>query len=404
MPPQYQLVQSSLARDMNPQVPAANFTAVVAGNTEFALTIFPLLDPSVSSNTVFSPYSITQTFALAAPGANGNTLNGIEQSLSFPLPQDSFNATLNELDLLLTSEGTGAITSTGEQLPILNNANAIWGQVGLSILPSYLDTLAVNYGTGMYLVDFMNAPENAPSTINAWVAGQTNNMIQDLIPPGGVTSATRIVLTNAVWFKASWASHFSEASTTNQSFFNKDGSTSSVPFMNQMFTVSYVQADGCQAVDIPYAGNNFSMLVIMPNPGTFDAFLSSLTPTVLGDITNNLAAQEIDLSLPKFTFTYNANIAPFLISLGMTDAFNPATADFSGIDGSHDLFFSDVFHQAFVSVDENGTVAAAATAGTLAGAALPPQSLAFTIDHPFIFIIREIRTGLILFMGKVILL
>jgi serpin B len=400
-PPQYQLAQSSMARDTNPQVPDADLTAVVAGNTDFALTVLPLLDPSGSSNIVFSPYSITQAFALLAPGANGNTLSGIEQALSFPLPQDRLNAAFNKLDLLLMSEGTGAMTAAGEQLPILRNANAIWGQVGLSILPSYLDTLAVNYGAGMYLVDFINATEDARGTINSWVESQSNNRIQNLIPEGGVTDLTRIVLTNAIWFKASWSSQFSEASTTNQSFFNQSGSTSSVPFMYQMFTVSYAQADSCQAVDIPYAGNNFSMLVIMPDPGTFDAFLSSLTTTVLGDITNHLAAQEVGLSLPKFTFTEVADLGSILQSLGMTDAFNPNTADFSGIDGNRDLFIKDVFHQAFISVDEFGTEAAAATAIVVGpGVALP--QLTFTIDHPYIFIIREIQTGSILFLGKVV--
>ncbi|HYA86538.1 MAG TPA: serpin family protein [Nitrospirota bacterium] len=400
--PQFQIAQSSMARDTNPQVPDADLAAVVAGNTDFALTVFPLLDPSASSNIVFSPYSITQAFALLAPGANGNTLTGIEQALSFTLPQDRLNAAFNKLDLLLTSEGTGAITSAGEQLPILRNANAIWGQVGLSILPSYLDTLAINYGAGMYLVDFINATEDARGTINSWVESQTNNRIQNLIPEGGVTTATRIVLTNAIWFKARWASQFSVASTATQSFFNQDGSTASVPFMYQMFTVSYAQADGCQAVDIPYAGNNFSMLVIMPDPGTFDAFLSSLTPTVLGDITNQLSAQEVALSLPKFTFTEVADLGSILQSLGMTDAFNPDTADFSGIDGKRDLFIQDVFHQAFISVDEFGTEAAAATAITISGTTEPAQPLSFTIDHPYIFVIREIKTGSILFLGKVV--
>jgi serpin B len=401
-PPQYQTAQSSSARDTNPQVPDADFTAVVEGNTDFALKVFPLLDPSGSSNTVFAPYSITQAFALVAPGASGNTLIEIEQALSFSLPQDRLNMALNKLDLLITSEGTGSIDSNGDQFPMLRNANAIWGQVGFSILPAYLNTLAVNYGAGIFLVDFMNAPEDARNTINAWVEGQTNNRIQNLIPPTGVTTNTRVVLTNALWFKANWASQFSEASTTNQSFFNLGNSTSSVSFMRQTFMVPYAQADGCQAVDIPYAGNNFSMLVSMPDPGTFDAFLSSLTSTILSDITNHLSAQEIDLSLPKFTFTYVTDMVPILSSFGMTDAFNPTTADFSGIDGDHDLFISGVFHQTFISVDESGTEAAAATGIVASTGITPPQPLTLTIDNPYIFFIRERQTGLILFMGKVL--
>ncbi len=403
--PQYQIAQSPLARDTNPQVSDADFTAVVAGNTDFSLKVFPLLDPGISSNTVFSPYSVTQAFALLAPGARGNTLSGIEQALSYPLSQDRFNMALNKLDLLLTSEGIGSLDTTGNQLPMLRNANAIWVQAGFPIISAYLDTLAVNYGAGIYLVDFTNETEDARGTINAWVEGQTNDKIHDLIPEGGVTSLTRVVLTNAVWFKANWASQFSEASTTNQTFFNQNSSTSSVPFMRQIFTVPYAQADSCQAVDIPYAGNNFSMLVVMPAAGTFESFLSSLTPAVLGDITNHLAAQYTDLSLPKFNFTVSVGMRSLLQSLGMTDAFNRDTADFSGIDGTPDLYVTNVFHKAFISVDEHGTEAAAATGIVVEPTGPPPPPpLTFTVDHPYIFVIRERQTGLILFIGKVILL
>jgi len=400
-PPQDQMALSALARDTNPQVSDADLTAVIAGATDFALKIFPLLDPGGNSNTVFSPFSITQAFALAAPGARGTTLSGIEQAMSFPLPQERLTTALNKLDLLLRSEATGSITTTGDRLPILKNANAIWGQAGFSILPTYLDTLAVNYGAGMHLVDFINETEAARNTINTWVESQTNNRIPDLIPEGGVSPDTRVVLTNAVWFKANWATQFSEESTTNQSFFNQTGPSSSVPFMKHKFMAPYAQADGCQAVDIPYAGDKFSMLVLMPIPGTLNAFLSSFTPTVLGDITNHLADKEIDLSLPKFTFTKDVSLGAFLRSVGMIDAFDPAVADFSGIDGNRDLVLGDVFHKAFISVDEHGTEAAAATAITI-GTTGYTYPLALEIDHPYIFLIRERQTGLILFIGKVL--
>jgi serine protease inhibitor len=399
-PPKYQIVQSTLARDTNPQVPDADFTAVVAGNTDFALKVFPLIDPSGSNNTVFSPYSITQAFALTAPGARGNTLSGIEQALSFTLPQDRLNKAFNKLDLLIMSEANGSITSTGYQLPILRNANAIWGQKGFSILPTYLDTLAINYGAGLHVVDFINEIEDARTTINSWVEDQTNNRIQNLIPPGGVGQSTRLVLTNAVWFKAYWETRFPNLYTRNQTFFNHDGTSSSVPFMQNTLAVPYAQVDNSQAVDLPYVGNNFSMLVIMPDPGTFDTFMTALTPTVLSEIIDNLAPEEMLLNLPKFTFTYNSDMVPILKSFGMTDAFNLSAADFSGIDGSRDLVVADVFHQAFISVYEQGTEAAAATGVVFATG--PPPSLVLVIDHPYIFIIREKQTGLILFMGKVL--
>jgi serpin B len=396
-----EVAQSALSRNTSPQVSDADLAAVVAGNTDFALKVLPLLDTTPGNNTFFSPYSITQAFALAAPGARGTTLKGIEQALSFPLAQDRLNPAFNKLDLILAGKTAGAVLENGLQTPKLNNANAVWGQKGFSILPAYLDTLAVHYGAGLHLVDFINATEASRQTINAWVEEQTNRRIQNLIPQGGISLYTRLVLTNAIWFKANWASPFPEINTASGPFTNRDGSSSSVPFMRQTITAPYARVNGCQAIDIPYAGDNLSMLVIMPDSGSFDAFLSALTPAVLGDITNHLTTGAIDLSMPKFTLTRASSMRSILEPLGMTDAFDPIRADFSGIDGNRDLFVGGVFHQAFVSVDEKGTEAAAATAIVIGTTAFPSPILTLAIDHPFIFLIRDRQTGLILFTGKV---
>lgn len=397
------IAQSSLARNTAPLVSDTELAAAVSGNTEFALKLFPFLDSTSDNNTFFSPYSITQAFALLAPGARGTTLNEIEQMVFFFPPQVNRDSAFNKLDLLLAAKTTGAALENGLQAPKLNNANAVWGQKGFSILPAYLDTLAVNYGAGLHLVDFITATESSRQTINSWVEEQTNDRIQNLIPPGGVSGNTRLVLTNAIWFKANWALQFSKDSTSNQTFTNHNNSTSSVPFMRQQFSVPYAQTSGCQAVDIHYAGNNLSMLVIMPAPGTFDAFLSSLTPAVLADITGHLSDRMTIFSMPKFTFTQTTSVDTILRSLGMADTFSPEHADLSGIDGNHDLFVAAVFHQAFIGVDEAGTEAAAATALiSLTGLGPVPDPTMLTIDHPFIFLIRDRQTGLILFMGKVV--
>ena len=303
------IAQSALARDINPQVSDADLAAVVAGNTEFALKVFPLLEPTPNNNTFFSPYSITQACALLAPGARETTLGGIEQALSFRLPQDRLNPAFNKLDLLLTDKTTGNLLPGGLQSPKLSNGNAVWGQQGFSILPAYLDTLAVNYGAGLHLVDFIHATEQSRQTINTWVEGQTNNRIQNLIPQNGVSSDTRLVLTNAIWFKADWASQFLVSNTSNRPFSNRDGSTSSTPFMTQRFSVPYAQVGGAQAVDIPYAGLNLSMLVVMPIPGTFDQFMSALTPAVTSDITSHLTNKVVDFAMPKFSFTRSSSTA-----------------------------------------------------------------------------------------------
>ena len=336
---------SVLERDMNPQASDADLAAVVAGNTAFALKVFPLLDSSPSNNTFFSPYCLTQAFALLAPGARGETLSEIEHNLSFPLPQDRINPVFNKLDLLITGKTSGNVVPNSLQTPMLYNANAVWGQRSSTILAAYLNTLAVNYGAELHLVDYINTAENSRKTINNWVEEHTNNRIQNLIPRKGISTATRLVLTNAIWFKANWSSPFSKFMTANKPFTNQDGSLPSVPFMRKIFTVPHALVDGVQAVDIPYAGGNLSMLVIMPPPGTLDAFESALTPTVARYISNHLKTQPIDFAMPKFTFTKVSEMSSMLKSLGMVNTFDSTCSDLSGIDGKRDLNVGAVSHQ-----------------------------------------------------------
>jgi len=394
--------RSGIARDNNPQVSDADFAAAVEGNTDFAFKAFPLLDPGNGTNTVFSPYSITQAFALAAAGANGSTLSGIAEALSFTLPQDRLNPAFNKLDLLLAAETSGAVQGNAVQLPQLNIVNALWAQEGFSILPAYLDTIQLNYGAGLHMLDFSNATEESRMAINSWIEEQTNSRIQDMLPKGSISSNTRAVLTNAIWFKANWASQFSAANTFDRPFNGHDGLSSNVPFMHQTLTLPYAQSAGCQAFDVPYEDGKLSMLVLMPAAGTFDTFLSTLTPAKLKDITNVLANRRIALALPKFTFNTGPDLGSALKTLGMTDAFDPYKADFSGIDGRRDLSIDAVVHKAFISVSEEGTEAAAATGIIVIATSFPGPSLPLTVDHPFIFLIRDRQTGLILFMGKVV--
>ncbi|HIJ81448.1 MAG TPA: serpin family protein [Desulfuromonadales bacterium] len=398
------LAGSTVARDVSPQATDAELSAVVAGTTDFALKLFPLLDTTSTENTFFSPYSITQAFSLLAPGVRGTTLSQIEQTLYFPLSIERRNSALNRLEQLLTGRTAGTILPGGLQGPKMTNANALWGQRGFTILPAYLDTLALNFGAGLHLVDFIAATEASRQTINSWVEGQTNNRIQNLIPLNGVTVDTRLVLTNAVWFKANWATQFSKGNTANREFTNAGNSTTSVPFMRQTVSLPYAETAGCKAVDIPYAGNNLSMLVMMPAAGTEKDFTTSLTPSRLADIIKQLSPKLLDYSMPRFTFTKASPVGTHLKSLGMTDAFDPSKADLSGIDGRRDLYVSDVFHKAFIAVDEEGTEAAAATAISVGVTSMPLQPQLLTIDHPFLFLIRDRQTGLILFMGKVVAL
>lgn len=400
-PQTHTFLQSSLQRDASPVVTTQELSAVAEGNAAFALKIFGSLG-NANTNTAFSPYSVTMAVAMAAAGAKGNTLSGIEQAMSFPLPQGSFNPALNKLDLLLASKTNGDLLPGGLQRPQLNMANDLWGQQGYSFLSSYLDALAINFGAGMHEVDFAGATEQARVTINNWVDGKTNGRIKDLLPLNSLSSDTRLVLTNALWFKANWESKFAISETATQTFFNRDGSQASVPLMHKSLYLPYAGGNGFQAIDIPYVEGKLSMLVVMPDAGTFDTFVSALTPAGLNDIAGTLTNQYINLGLPKFTFESENNMTVLLQAAGMTDAFDPAKADFSGIDGTYGLSISGVRHKAFIAIDEEGTEAAAATAIAIGTSSIPPPVITLTVDHPFLFFIRDRETGLILVMGKVV--
>ena len=392
--------KSSLIRNVAPQASDADLAAAVAGNTEFALKILPLLDPQGDSNLVYSPYSLTLALEMAAAGAKGDTLSGMEKALAFQLQQSRLQPALNRLDLLLADK-TSTAAKPNAQLPNLNIANALWAQQGYSLQSSYLDALSVNFGAAVNLQDFVSAAEPSRLTINNWVADQTQQKIKDLIPAGGVSPMTRVVLTNAIWFKSDWAQPFTKEATKNQDFTDRKGSVKNLPFMNLTSNFPYVQGKGYQAVELPYIDNKLAMLVIVPDAGKFDSFIQGLSSTTISDITTGLKDNYIALSMPKFNFSASPAMNASLSTLGMGAAFDASKADFSGISGNRELSISGVVHKAFINVDEKGTEAAAAT-GVLIGVTSinVTQPLKLTLDRPFLFMIRDRQTGLIIFMGK----
>lgn len=392
--------KSTLARNVAPQASDADLAAVVAGNTEFALKILPLLDAQGDSNLVYSPYSLTLALEMAAAGAKGDTLSGMEKALAFQLQQSRLQPALNRLDLLL-AEKTSTAAKPNAQLPNLNIANALWAQQGYSLQSSYLDALSVNFGAAVNLQDFVGAAEPSRLTINNWVADQTQQKIKDLIPAGGISPQTRVVLTNAIWFKSDWAQPFTKEATRNQDFTDRKGNVKNLPFMNLTSNFPYVQGKGYQAVELPYIDNKLAMLAIVPDAGKFDSFVQGLGSTTISDITAGLKDNYIALSMPKFNFSASPAMNSSLSTLGMGAAFDASKADFSGISGNRELSISGVVHKAFINVDEKGTEAAAAT-GVLIGVTSinVTQPLKLTLDRPFLFMIRDRQTGLIIFMGK----
>ena len=332
-------------------------------------------------------------------GARGETARQMEEVFRYQLPADQLHPAFNVLDLALSSRGEGSGGQDGGKFR-LNIANAIWGQKGFAFLPDFLDELAENYGAGMRAVDFADDPEASRTAINDWVSERTEDRIRDLIPQGLINRLTRLVLANAIYFNAAWHLPFDERRTSSEPFQLPDGDRVDVPMMRQTETFNYTlhETHQTQAVELLYAGEEASMMIFLPAKGKYDQFEDALSAGLVSEISKQLRPIRLRLSIPSFEFTSEFRLAETLAGMGMADAFDPQSADFSGMDGTKDLYLSAVVHKAFVKVDERGTEAGAATGGTIGVTSLPP---AFTADRPFIFLIRDLATDAILFVGRV---
>jgi serpin B len=339
--------------------------------------------------------------AMTYAGARNQTAEQMAATLQFLLEQERLHPAFNWLDAELASRGEGAQGKDGAGFR-LNIVNAIWGQKGYSFLPTFLDVLAENYGAGLRILDFITETEKSRVTINDWVSDQTEGRIEDLIPQGAIDALTRLVLTNAIYFNAAWENPFDEDITADGPFYLLDGGQVTVPMMTQTESFGYTDGEGYQAVELPYDGSELSMVILLPASGNFQAFEKGLQAQQVDAIINDLQNTDVSLTMPKFEFDSEFSLKDTLAGMGMPDAFS-GDADFSGMTGNRELFISDVVHKAFVAVDEAGTEAAAATA-VIAGGAAPPAEhpVQITIDHPFIFLIRDIETGAILFVGRVL--
>jgi serpin B len=394
-------IRSDKKRVQSPSVPDTDLKAQVDGNNTFAFDLYQKV-MSEPGNLFYSPHSISMALAMLHAGARGNTERQMEQALSFVLPQSRLHPALNKLDLELESRGKGKKAADGKAFR-LKVVNALWGQRGYSFLPGYLDVLALNYGAGLRLLNFVDQPETSRLAINDWVEQQTEQRIKDLLPPGSITPLTRMVLTNAIYFNAAWAESFEKEATQETSFNRLDGSTVQVKMMRDTKRAGYVEGQGVKAVALPYDGDELSMVVIVPDAGTFASFEQALDRATVDKIIRSLSwDQMVKVGLPRFEFTKPLNLVPPLQAIGMTDAFQPGEADLSGIDGTRKLVVTGVLHKAFVKVNEAGTEAAAATAIIAGGAAAPTKTAELIADRPFIFLIRDHRTGAILFVGRVL--
>jgi len=389
--------KSGKSRVTNPTIDKDSISNLVDGNNAFALEMYNSLRAE-TGNLILSPYSISLALAMTYAGARGETESQMAQVLHFA-PQDQLHPSFNALDLALEKDPTN---SSKDQQPLkLNIANAVWSEQTYPFQQDFLDTIALNYGAGIHLADFIHQAEPARKEINNWVSDKTEDKINDLLQQGTVGSDTRMVLVNAIYFKADWLTQFDANSTGDAPFYLTDGTQVTAKMMNAGVYVPYLQGSGYQAVELAYAGETAAMDIIVPDAGSFEAFDSSFSKETLDQILSRMQPTSVALGLPKFEFTKDFGLSNTLASLGMTNAFDPNLADFSGMTGNKDLFIGDVIHKAFVAVDEKGTEAAAATAVIMRATSAPMFDVNLQINRPFIFIIRDTVNGQILFVGRV---
>jgi serpin B len=393
---------SDLAR-VTSAASASDIDAAVAGNRLFAVESYLELASAADGNLVLSPASIRLALAMTWAGASGATAEQMAEVLHFDLPPDQMHAALNAVDALLASRNLEMAPGPDdeERKVVLTIANALWGQDGYGFMEDFLDTLALNYGAGMHLVDFEADAEAARVAINDWVSDLTNERIPELIPGGVLSEMTRLVLTNAVYLDATWARPFDPNETWDSEFTTRDGRLVTAAVMHRTAEVRYSSGEGWQAIELPYVGNELAMLVLVPDAGAFEQVEVDLA-AVMDAAREDSRPALVALGLPKWEFRSQAGLVPTLQALGMVDAFDSMVADFSWMTGEPDLFISDVIHEAFIKVDEAGTEAAAATAVIMdLRAALPGEMVELEIDRPFLFALQDTETGQILFLGRV---
>ena len=416
--PQPTSVPDELRSSKKRSAPAAtddDLAELVDGNSAFAFDLYRTLAEE-DGNLFYSPYSISLALAMTYGGARGETERQMADTVHFLLPQDRMHPAFNALDIELASRGGGTVGSgggtvgKGDEGFTLNIANAVWGQKDYEFLEPFLDVLAENYGAGVRPVDFVGSPEESRVRINDWVSEQTEDRIKDLIPEDAIDQSTRMVLSNAIYFNASWVYMFDDRFTGPRPFHLLNGGEVEAPMMTmaEAERLGYANGEGYLAVELPYRGRDMSMTILLPDAGTFREFEESLDAELVAGILGDIEREYIELTMPKFEFESEFSLRDTLKAMGMLDAFDDKTADFSGMDGRSCLagdgpclLISDAFHKAFVSVDEEGTEAAAATSVVARLLSGRPEPKKVMVDRPFIFLIRDRTTDAILFVGRV---
>ncbi len=380
----------------------SNITSYDQAVNEFCFNFFKELkkDEKNIGNLFYSPYSVFTALAMTYEGGRGNTASEMKDVLSVEQNNDSFHEYMKALYEYLNENSDYNIST----------ANALWPNVNFNLLSNYQDIIKNYYGGNSKSIDYSD-PEKAAGIINSWVENQTNNLIKDLVPPSAIDPVlTRMILTNAIYFKGTWQIQFDEKNTTERDFLNKDGNNVSVDTMKLTGTedlFNYTETDDLQILELGYKGNDLSMMIFLPREeGLTDLsdIIDSIDRDSYSEWVDQMTQNQVDIYLPKFKFETKYTLNDYLIDMGMKDAFTE-DADFSGMNENEDIYISKVLHKAFVEVKEEGTEAAAATAvvmfATSVGPNNSPERIEFDCDQPFFFTIHHKETGTILFIGEI---
>jgi len=374
---------------------------VAADENRFAFDLYGRLRLTADGNLFVSPYSVWQALSMTMVGAADTTRQQMLAVLRHSLPAGELHPAVRRLQAELLARAHPEITSAGEPFR-LSVVNDLWGQREQYFVPTFLDGLSADYGAGLRLLDFIGNPDGSRSTINRYIASATYQRITDLLPPGSINVDTRVVLTNAVYFKAGWLTPFADNQTVPLPFTRLDGSSVTMNAMAATDSFRIATGSGRTIIELPYVHGELVMDVIVPDTGQFAAVESALDAASWASAAARLQPARVALRFPKWTHRWSQSLRDPLTAMGMSDSFGPA-ADFSGMNGTREFFIQDVVHQAFVGVDERGTEAAAATAVIIGTTSMPTdEPIPLVVDRPFIYLIRDRSTGAVLFMGRVL--
>ncbi|MFT4309660.1 MAG: serpin family protein [Candidatus Woesearchaeota archaeon] len=365
---------------------------VADANNHFGFDFYHEVRSGKNDNLFYSPYSISAAFAIVNEGARGTTQSEIREVFYYPdydVLRPNFAGIYNSMN----RRGLKYELRTG---------NALWVKDDFGLLPDYVNNVEMYYGGRAVNLDFVGDPEGSRNTINSFISDQTNNRINNIMPSGDINPLTRLIITNAVYFKGKWVIQFDKKDTRDEDFSTLTGETVQVPMMRltgEKARFNYTEDDIVQVIELPYEGDDISMIIILPREGYFDEVEQEFSYERLIEWKDSFRKQRVMVFFPRFKFETDYTLNDFLESMGMPLAFRDG-ADFTGMYASGGLYVGSALHKAFVEVDEEGTEAAAATVISVMRVSVGPTIPEFRADRPFMFIIQQKETGNILFMGR----